>query len=132
MLTWSITLWHRVRRTAEVPHLTVMESDGVVLDGPRRCVLADGYVVHLTARETAVLGALMARAGQVVYRSTLAAAAWGTTQADYDALDRLLSRLRRRIEPSPLSPIRLTRAGDAGYIFGSTPARHIHPPGTPQ
>ena len=60
--------------------------------------------VHLTARETAVLHVLMARIGQVVYYSALAAAAWGIARVDPGALDRLVNRLRRRIEPSPHRP----------------------------
>jgi DNA-binding response OmpR family regulator len=96
-----------------------MEADGVVLDGLRRRVQVDGYLVHLPAREAAVLSVLMARSGQVVYRSALVAAAGGTGWVRHAAVDRLLRRLRRRLEPSPVSPARLRRVGDTGYIFGS-------------
>ncbi|MGH3769322.1 MAG: winged helix-turn-helix domain-containing protein [Pseudonocardiaceae bacterium] len=99
--------------------MQVPDRDGVVLDAPRRRVHVDGYVVHLPARELAVLRVLMARGGQVVYRPALVAAAWGTSQGDHHALDRVVNRLRRRLEPSPLSPARLHRVGDTGYIFGS-------------
>jgi DNA-binding response OmpR family regulator len=119
MSKWSTVLWRRCGHTAGTDRWQVMESNGVVLDGPRRRVHVDGYVVHLSARETAVLGVLMARTGRVVYRPSLAIAAWGTTQVDHRVLDRLLGRLRRRIEPSPVSPTRLRRIDDAGYIFGS-------------
>jgi DNA-binding response OmpR family regulator len=96
-----------------------MESGGVMLDSPRRRIQVDGYVVHLSARETAVLRALMTRAGRVVYRPVLAAAAWGgDVEADRCPLDRLMGQLRRRLEPSPLSPVRLHRVGDTGYLFG--------------
>jgi hypothetical protein len=52
---WSNILPRRPQRSAKVTHRQVLESSGVVLDGARRRVQVDGYVVHLTARETAVL-----------------------------------------------------------------------------
>jgi DNA-binding response OmpR family regulator len=97
----------------------VIEADGVVFDGLRRRVLVDGYVVHLRAREAAVLGVLMVHPGQLVYNPALVNAGWGTQRAHHSAVDRLMRRLRRRLEPSPASPARLRRVGDTGYIFGS-------------
>ena len=93
-----------------------IEADGVVLDVARRRVHVDGHVVHLPAREAAVLRVLMTRAGQVVYRAALGDAA-GT--AHHRALNRLVRRLRRRLQPSPLCPTRLHRVGDTGYLYGS-------------
>lgn len=98
-----------------------MEAGGVVFDGARRRVLVDGYLVHLSAREAAILGVLMDRSGQVVYRAALVDAAWGTRGRPHGAVDRLLRRLRRRLEPSPVSPVRLRRVGDTGYLFGAMP-----------
>jgi phosphate transport system protein len=97
----------------------LIEADGVMLDLARRRAHVDGYVVHLPAREIAVLSVLMSRAGQVVYRAALADAAGTTGQAHHRTLDRMVRRLRRRLQPSPLSPARLHRVGDAGYLFGS-------------
>lgn len=99
----------------------MIEVDGVVLDLARRRADVDGYLVHLPARETALLGVLMSHAGQVVYRAALADAAGSPYQAHDRALDRLLRRLRRRLAPSPLSPARLHCVGDTGYRFGSPP-----------
>jgi len=116
---WSI-LWRPAQRGVKLTYRPVMESHGVVLDSLRRRVQVDGYVVHLSARETAVLRALMTQAGRMVYRPDLVAAAWGgDIAADHCSLDRLVGRLRRRLEPSPLSPARLHCLGDAGYLFGS-------------
>jgi DNA-binding response OmpR family regulator len=62
----------------------------------------------------------MARPGQVVHRSALLSAVWSdTSRAHYTAVDRLLRRLRRRLEPSPVSLTRIHRIGEAGYLFGS-------------
>ncbi|MBV9163234.1 MAG: phosphate signaling complex protein PhoU [Pseudonocardiales bacterium] len=102
----------------------VIEADGVVLDVARRRAYVDGYLVHFPAREAALLGVLMARAGQVVYRAALADAAGTADQPQHRALDRLIHRLRRRLQPSPLSPARLHRVGDSGYRFGPVPKPH--------
>jgi DNA-binding response OmpR family regulator len=119
MLPARLLGWHRARQAARLCYRPIMESGGVMLDSPRRRIQVDGYVVHLSARETAVLRALMTRAGRVVYRPVLAAAAWGgDVGADRCPLDRLMGQLRRRLEPSPLSPARLHRIGDTGYLFG--------------
>jgi two-component system, OmpR family, copper resistance phosphate regulon response regulator CusR len=121
MLTWSTMLWRRSWLPGRVTYGQVMEAEGVVFDGLRRRVLVDGYLVHLPAREAAVLGVLMMRPGQLVHRPALVNAGWGTQQAHHGAVERLMRRLRRRLEPSPTSPARLHRVGDTAYIFGSTP-----------
>ncbi|MGH3869230.1 MAG: winged helix-turn-helix domain-containing protein [Pseudonocardiaceae bacterium] len=121
MLTWSMMLWRHPWPHGRITCGQVMEADGVVFDGQRRRVLVDGYLVHLPAREAAVLGVLMARPGQLVYRPALVNAGWGTQRAHHSVVDRLMRRLRRRLQPSPLSPARLRRVGDTGYIFGSMP-----------
>lgn len=121
MLTWSMVLWRRSRLRGRVTRDEIIAADGVVFDGPRRRVLVDGYLMHLPAREAAVLGVLMARPGQLVYRPVLIDAGWGAQRAHHGVVDRLMRRLRRRLEPSPVSPARIRRVGDAGYIFGSMP-----------
>jgi hypothetical protein len=59
---------------------------------------------HLAAREAAILGVLMAHAGEIVHRAALADAAGYLDQADYCDLDRLACRLRRRLQNSPCHP----------------------------
>jgi DNA-binding response OmpR family regulator len=131
MRKWATILWHRPQCLPKLTCQPVIESAGVILDGARQRAQVDGHVVHLTARESAVLSVLMARAGRVVCRPALAAAAWGAVQVDPGALDRLVNRLRRRLEPSPLSPIRLHRVGNAGYTFGPAPSPRVGPPEPP-
>lgn len=63
MLPARLLGWHRARQAARLCYRPIMESGGVMLDSPRRRIQVDGYVVHLSARETAVLRALMTRAG---------------------------------------------------------------------
>jgi DNA-binding response OmpR family regulator len=116
MLTWSTRLRRRPRPPATTQE-HVIQAEGILLDVPRRRALIDGYLVHLPAREAAVLAVLMAHAGQIVHRAALADAAGGNDQPDHPDLDRLMQRLRRRTEPSPLSPARLHHVSDTGYLF---------------
>ena len=120
ILTCSTTARHATKPSGQL-----IEADGVLLDVPRRRADVDGYLLHLPARETALLSLLMARAGQVVHRAALAAAAGTTDQAHHRTLDRMVRRLRRRLQPSPLSPDRLHRVGDTGYLFGSSLDRAV-------
>lgn len=89
----------------------MIQADGLTLDVPRHRVGVDGYLVHLPAREAALLGVLLARAGKVVHRAVLADAAGDIDPTHHRDLDRLMLRLRRRIRPSPLSPVRIHRVG---------------------
>lgn len=98
----------------------VIQATGVTLDVPRRRAQVDGYLVHLPAREAALLSVLLTHAGQIVYRPALADAAGDIDHSHHRDLDRLMRRLRRRIQPSPLSPARIHRVGDTGYLFDST------------
>ncbi len=119
MLTWSSVL----RRRPRPPVTTqdhVIQADGVTLDVPRRRAQVDGYLVHLPAREAALLGVLLRRPGKIVHRAALAEAAGNIDHTHHSDLDRLMLRLHRRIQPSPLSPARIHRVGDAGYVFDST------------
>jgi DNA-binding response OmpR family regulator len=97
----------------------LIEADGVTLDVARRRAQVDGHLVHLPAREVALLGVLLTRAGKIVHRAALADAA-GIDHTQHRDLARLMLRLHRRIQPSPLSPARIHRVGDTGYLFDST------------
>ena len=118
MIRRATTLRRRPRPPATAQQ--VMEAAGVVPDVPRRRAQVDGYLVHLPAREAALLAMLMTDAGHLVHRAVLADAAGGIDRAHRGDLDRQLCRLRRRLEPSPLSPPRLHRIGHDGYLFGSS------------
>ena len=122
MPTWS-TKRRRHPRSPATTHEHVIQAEGILLDPARRRALIDGYLVHLPARETAILAVLMTHAGQIVHRATLADAAGHTDQPDHPHLDRLMHRLRRRTQPSPLSPARL-HPTETGYLLSSTARTH--------
>jgi DNA-binding response OmpR family regulator len=108
------------RRLPVIAEDRVVEADGVALDVSRRCARVDGYLVRLPGREAALLDVLINHAGKVVHRFALADAAGGRDHTDRRDLDRLMLRLNRRIQPSPLSPERIHRVGENGYLFEST------------
>ena len=83
-------------------------------DGPRRCVLADGRPVRLTATEFAVLAALLDQPGRVLSRRQLLAAA-GRPAAGDRAADVYIAQLRVKIGPDLIRTVR-----GAGYAIGGS------------
>lgn len=67
--------------------------------------------VELTAREAAVLRALATRAGTVVAKNVLLKDVWGDPSADAHALEMVVSRLRRQLEPTGVSIRTVIRRG---------------------
>jgi DNA-binding response OmpR family regulator len=118
MLTWSTVLRRRHQPSPPADPLQLIQTNGVAFDTRRQRALIDGHVVYLPAREAAVLGLLMARAGQTVHRAALAQAAGHRGPPAGHKVDRLIDRLCRRLQPSPLSPARLHRISETGYLFG--------------
>ena len=85
--------------------------------GPLK-VNAFGQEVHLGGREAVVLSALALRAGQVVTADTLMERLWGDTPPTTapKALQNVIVRLRKRIQPNPSSPSVLLTRG-SGYVL---------------
>ncbi|WP_298800445.1 winged helix-turn-helix domain-containing protein [uncultured Pseudonocardia sp.] len=98
----------------------VLEAGGATFDIARSRVLVEGYVVHVPAREAPLLAALMQHPGQVISCVELQLAADDTARYSVP-VDRLVRRLRRRLQASPLSPPRIHRVGAAGYVFSIDP-----------
>ncbi|MEQ1564364.1 MAG: winged helix-turn-helix domain-containing protein [Myxococcota bacterium] len=79
---------------------------------------ADGTVVPLTARESALLGFLAERAGQDTSRDVLLVDVWGMrATAITRAVDVAVARLRQKIEPDPAAPAHLISVQGVGYRF---------------
>ena len=74
----------------------------------------NGARVELTAREAAVLRALVARAGSVVPKHALMREVWGDGASDPHALEMVVSRLRRQLGPAGASLRTVIRRG---YMF---------------
>jgi two-component system copper resistance phosphate regulon response regulator CusR len=82
------------------------------MDLPRRRVRRAGVLLTLTAKEFAVLEALMLRAGQVLTRSELIESCWDELNDPMsNVVDVVIAQLRRKIgEPDLISTVR-----GAGY-----------------
>ena len=90
------------------------------LDPRQRAVLAPGRIIALTPREFAVLQLLAARRDDVVSRTRLQREIWGGhLPATNRALDLLVSRLRKKLEPNPRRPRLIRTAWGVGYRLTS-------------
>lgn len=93
------------RSTGVAVHDRVLDLDRARIDGP------DGPV-SLTGNEQAVLRLLLDADGRAIDRETLSRAVWGGAAGR--ALENLVSRLRRKLEPDPGRPTALVTTA-AGY-----------------
>jgi uroporphyrinogen-III synthase len=75
--------------------LSLTSGHTLVLQGAMAMV--DGERLELSARETAVLHALVRKPSAVVSKATLLAEVWGESEADDHTLEMTVSRLRRRL-----------------------------------
>jgi OmpR family response regulator RpaB len=93
----------------------VQRFEGLVIDADRRSVLRQGEPVELTGTEFELLSMLAAAPGKVFSRDDILARLRGHAALDIHsrAVDILVSRLRRKLEPLDL--IRTLR--NAGYLF---------------
>lgn len=88
----------------------------VALDVVGRRVMIEGFVVHLAAREAAILEVLMRQAGRVVSPRELDAAIGQRPNRD-DHLAQCVRRLRRRLMVTPLLPPLIETVDGAGYRY---------------
>jgi DNA-binding response OmpR family regulator len=83
----------------------------------------NGEKADLTARQFAILRALLERAGKVVSRETLMDAAAGAELEAFDrSIDVHISRIRAALEDNPKKPTFIKTIRGEGYIFSFPPA----------
>lgn len=91
---------------------------GVVLDIERRSVTVNDQPVSLTSHEFALLYHLMRDAGKVLLHRDLLQRVWGPEYHDEVEYVRVyISRLRRKLEQDPSSPMILLTEHGVGYRF---------------
>jgi DNA-binding response OmpR family regulator len=91
---------------------------GVHLSFKKQTASKAGKVIHLTAKEFALLELLISREGEVVTRETILNEVW-----DYDrfpttrTIDTFMHNLRKKIEDDPTNPAHLVTVPWSGYKF---------------
>jgi DNA-binding response OmpR family regulator len=115
----------RLRALARRPpaaHDVVLRYADVELDPASRTVNRAGRPLRLTAREFALLEYLLRTPGRVLSRSQILEHVWDDNfDPVANAVDVLVGRVRRKLDPEGTAPLIHTLRG-AGYMFG------LHPP----
>jgi DNA-binding response OmpR family regulator len=92
-----------------------LKCGNVRLDPSRRAAWKDGRELELTARELAILEALMKRNGGVISREEILEEAWGEREEPMsNTIDVLIGRLRRKLD-SPGHSTRIEAVRGTGY-----------------
>lgn len=95
--------FHDPSATVTAPSLRAVHEPGLRIDPSTRQVYVDGALVDppLSVKQFDLLWYLFQNRGRVVSKDEIATAVWPETQGDiYDAnIDRMVSRVRSRIEP---------------------------------
>src|SRR5437870_1959181 len=103
-----------VRRQSSVKQV-VLEHRGIRIDLLSHTVQANGRPVDLTSREYALLEIFMQNPGRILTRTLISEKIWASNyDVDTNLLDVYMSRLRAKLETSPLSPLFKTVRG-VGY-----------------
>lgn len=100
-------------RAADQQTATVLTHHGISLDLSRRRAELDGRVVDLSAREFALLEALMRHRGQVLSQAQLLDQVWGYDHdPESNVVEVYVGYLRRKLRPGVVETVR-----GAGYRF---------------
>lgn len=111
-----------IRRPRETGKAASEISAGdVALDPVRHVVRRGGERIDLTAREFALLAALMQRPGRVFSRSVLLDTVWGVPgEVSTSVVELYISYLRRKLDRNG-EPSRIRTVRGVGYTFESHP-----------
>jgi two-component system response regulator VicR len=95
---------------------SVISCRGLEIDPRQMQVKLNGQPITLTALEFDFLYFLMKNAGQVFKREQLLEQIWEDHSYVYDRnIDRIISQLRKKIEPDPGNPKRILTVWGVGY-----------------
>ncbi|MER5890200.1 response regulator transcription factor [Streptomyces sp. NPDC001941] len=107
-------------RRERPPRLPELAVGDVTLDLPSRRVRRAGVLLTLTAKEFAVLEALMSRAGEVLTRSELIESCWDEMSDPMsNVVDVVVGQLRRKLGPPDL----IDSVRGVGYRIGGPSGR---------
>jgi two-component system KDP operon response regulator KdpE len=95
----------------------------VEIDLDRRIMTRGGEVISLTRTEWLLLHHLAANAGKVMLNAELLSNVWGPGyHDDVQYLRVWVSRLRRKLEPDPSTPVIIKTMQGIGYMLDAEPA----------
>lgn len=98
---------------------TVFRNDRLVVDLEARAVVLDGKRVECTGLEWDLLSLLLESPGRTFTRDELVDALWGEWSSESEPpLNRLVFRLRAKVEPNPATPVHIVTAIGIGYRWG--------------
>nr|CRY96026.1 hypothetical protein [uncultured prokaryote] len=105
------------RSSSEKDVLSYMDLQ---IDFQRKSVSYQGAEIKLTAREYGVLALLAKNQGRIVTKEMILEQVWDAEGAfvEENTVNVTLSRLRKKIEPEPASPIFIRNVFGMGYTFG--------------
>lgn len=105
------------RSSSEKDILSYMDLQ---IDFQRKSVSYQGAEIKLTAREYGVLALLAKNQGRIVTKEMILEQVWDAEGAfvEENTVNVTLSRLRKKIEPEPASPIFIRNVFGMGYTFG--------------
>lgn len=107
-----------LRRTAVSPDTEVLIRGNLHIDPERRAVRLEQHILELTSLEFDLLYFLASRPGRVYSRDALMEQVWGHDRlVDARSIDSLISRLRRKLEPTKDAPQYIQTVWGAGYRF---------------
>lgn len=107
-----------LRRTSPASGPGRLRFGGLEVDLAAHEVSCEGRQIDLTAREFALLQALVEHPRQVFSRDHLFELVWGSF-GDRSAVAGYIARLRQKIEPDPTSPRYIVTVWGAGYRLDS-------------
>ena len=113
---------HAVLRRTRPKHARITLG-ATTIDFVRMRAMREGREIRLTPREFEVLRYLAEHAGTVVHRDRLLTEVWGAQALSTTrAVDFLVARLRRKVEPDPRAPRYLMSSYGDGYSLKVDPA----------
>ena len=114
-------LTRRSRETGDSGDGAVIRAGDTVLDPVRHVVRRNDERIDLTAKEFALLAALMQRPGQVFSRSVLLDTVWGVPgEVSTSVVELYVSYLRRKLDRQG-EPSRIRTVRGVGYTFEPRP-----------
>ncbi|NNN00858.1 MAG: response regulator [Acidimicrobiaceae bacterium] len=107
-----------LRRSSRADEESVVRAGELTIDLAARLVLRGDVAVHLTPKEWGALAVLVRNRGRLVSQQALLEQVWGPGYSgESEYLRTLFSRLRKKLENDPASPVHLITEPGVGYRF---------------